>query len=151
MSLDGKKNLPIDVTLTLSLFVCWLFLHALCHLLSTVSKHSFRNTSKVSNTLDPDQARHISRAWSGLIKVRKTARIRNLYNQVPHLSQDTKWESNKITINITNKSQEVSPFPSGDQSLIIMLSRASKGQNHISATQAWTVVTKLGKENKRQQ
>ena len=28
-------------------------------------------------------------------------------NQVPQLSQDTKWESNKITINITNKSQEV--------------------------------------------
>ena len=38
-------------------------------------------------------------------KVRKTARIRNWYNQVPHLSQDNKWESNKITINITNKSQ----------------------------------------------
>ena len=47
-------------------------------------------------------------------KIRKTARIRNRYNQVPHLSQDTKWESNKITINITNKSQEVSPCPSGD-------------------------------------
>ena len=30
------------------------------------------------------------------------------------MPQDTKWESNKITINITNKSQEVSPFPSGD-------------------------------------
>ena len=46
--------------------------------------------------------------------VRKTAWIRNRYNQVPHLSQDTKWESNKITITITNNSQEVSPFPSGD-------------------------------------
>ena len=34
------------------------------------------------------------------IKVRKTARIRNRYNQVPHLSMDTKLESNKITINI---------------------------------------------------
>ena len=45
-------------------------------------------------------------------KVRKTARIRNRYNQVTYLSQDTKWESNKITINVTNKSQEVSPFPS---------------------------------------
>ena len=32
-----------------------------------------------------------------IIKVRKTARIRNRYNQVPHLSHDTKWESNKIT------------------------------------------------------
>ena len=44
----------------------------------------------------------------------KTARIRNRYNQVPHLSQDTKWEGNKITMNLTNKGQEVSPFPSGD-------------------------------------
>ena len=53
-----------------------------------------------------------------IIKVRKTTRIRNRYNQVPHLSQDTKWESKRIpiniTINITNKSQEVSPFPSDD-------------------------------------
>ena len=47
-------------------------------------------------------------------EVRKTARIRNQYSQVPHLSQDTKWESNKITLNITNKSQEVSPFSPGD-------------------------------------
>ena len=48
--------------------------------------------------------------------VRKTAMIRNQYNQVPYLSQDTKVESNKITINITNnfknQSQEVSPFMS---------------------------------------
>ena len=47
-------------------------------------------------------------------KVRKAIRIRNLYNHVPHLFQDTQWESNKITIKIPNKSQEVSPFPSGD-------------------------------------
>ena len=33
----------------------------------------------------------------------------NRYNQVPHLSQDTQWESN-----ITNTRKEVSPFPSGD-------------------------------------
>ena len=48
------------------------------------------------------------------IKVRKTARISNQYNQVPHLTQDTKWQSNKTTINITNNSQEVRPFPSDD-------------------------------------
>ena len=33
------------------------------------------------------------------------AKIRKRYNQVPHLTQDTTWESNKNTINITNKSQ----------------------------------------------
>ena len=55
----------------------------------------------------------------GTFKVRKTARIRNQYNQVPHLSEDTKWESYIITIKITNKSQEVSPFPSGDHKAAI--------------------------------
>ena len=34
------------------------------------------------------------------LKVRKTAKIRKRYNQVPHLTQDTTWESNKNTINI---------------------------------------------------
>ena len=33
--------------------------------------------------------------------------IRKRYNQVPNLTQDTTWESNKNTINITNKSQGV--------------------------------------------
>ena len=31
-------------------------------------------------------------------KVRKTTKIRKRYNQVPHLTQDTTWESNKNTI-----------------------------------------------------
>ena len=41
-----------------------------------------------------------------MCKVRNTAKIRKQYNRVPHLTQDTTWESNKITINITNKSIE---------------------------------------------
>ena len=32
------------------------------------------------------------------MKVRKEAKIRNRYNQVPHLTQDTKWESNNHSI-----------------------------------------------------
>ena len=47
-------------------------------------------------------------------EVRKTAKSRKRYNQVPYLTQDTTMESNKNTINITNKSQEVNPFPAGD-------------------------------------
>ena len=49
-----------------------------------------------------------------VIKVRKTAKIRIQYNQVPNQSQDTTWESNKNTINTTNKSKEVSRFPADD-------------------------------------
>ena len=47
-------------------------------------------------------------------KVSNGAKIRNRYNQVPHLTQDTKWESDKLTEDTTNESQEVSPFPAGD-------------------------------------
>ena len=42
------------------------------------------------------------------------ATIRKRYDQVPHLTQNTTWESNENTINITNKSQVVSPFTAGD-------------------------------------
>ena len=45
------------------------------------------------------------------VKVKRTANIGKRYNQVPHLSQDAIWENNKNRINITNNSQEVSPFP----------------------------------------
>ena len=45
-----------------------------------------------------------------MTEVRKTAKIRNQYNQVPHLTQDTTWESDKSQLDITNKTQEVSPF-----------------------------------------
>ena len=48
-------------------------------------------------------------------KVRKKAKIRNIYNQVPHLNQDTEWESDKNTRkHHIQESQEVSPFPAGD-------------------------------------
>ena len=47
-----------------------------------------------------------------LIKVRKKAKIRNQYNQVPHLAQDTTWESDKNTRkHHIQQSQEVSPPP----------------------------------------
>ena len=50
-----------------------------------------------------------------LSKLRKNAKIRNWYNQVPHLTQDITWESDKNTRkHLTQESQEVSPFPAGD-------------------------------------
>ena len=49
-----------------------------------------------------------------VIKVRKKARIRNRFNQVPHLLKDTVWESDKYTRkHHIPESQEVSPFPAG--------------------------------------
>ena len=42
-------------------------------------------------------------------KVSKSAKIRNQYNQVPHLTQDTNGKVTNSHIDTTNESQEVSP------------------------------------------
>ena len=49
-----------------------------------------------------------------LIKVRKRAKIGNRYNLAPHLTQDTNGKVTTSQLDITNESQEVSPFPAGD-------------------------------------
>ena len=48
------------------------------------------------------------------IKVSKGAKIRNRYNQVPHLTQDTNGKVTNSQFDTTNESQEVSPFPESD-------------------------------------
>ena len=45
-------------------------------------------------------------------RVSKNANIKNRYNQVPHLTQETTWERDKNTRK--HHTQEVSPFPAGD-------------------------------------
>ena len=47
-------------------------------------------------------------------KVSKGAIIGNLYNQVPHLTQNTNGKVTNSQLDTTNESQEVSPFPAGD-------------------------------------
>ena len=49
-----------------------------------------------------------------VFKVSKVAKIRNRYNQVPHLTQDTNGTVTNSQSDTTNDSQEVSPFPAGD-------------------------------------
>ena len=49
------------------------------------------------------------------IEVKKKAKIRNQYNQVPHLTRFTIWESDKTTSeHHPQESLEVCPFPAGD-------------------------------------
>ena len=52
-----------------------------------------------------------------LWKVSKGAMIRNRYNQVPHLTQDTNGEVTNSQFDTTNERQEVSPFPAGDHNI----------------------------------
>ena len=69
------------------------------------------------------------RIYVGDHKVRKTAKIRNRYNQAPHLTQATNGKVTTSQLDITNESQEVSPFPAGDHKAFINI-RARK-QNKI--------------------
>ena len=48
------------------------------------------------------------------MKVSKGARIRNQYNQVPRLTQDTNGKVTNSQLDTKKESQEVSPFPSDD-------------------------------------
>ena len=47
-------------------------------------------------------------------KVSKGAKIRNRYNQLPHLTQDTNGKVTTSQLDTTNESQEVSSSPAGD-------------------------------------
>ena len=49
-----------------------------------------------------------------MFKVSKDAKIRNRYNQVPRLTQDTNWKVTNSQLDTTDEGQEVSPFPAGD-------------------------------------
>ena len=53
------------------------------------------------------------RLWRAC-EVSKGAKIRNRYNQVPHLTQDTNGKVTNSQLDTTNESQEVSPLPAGD-------------------------------------
>ena len=44
----------------------------------------------------------------------KGIKIRNRYNEVPHLTQDTSGKATNSQLDTTPESQEVSPFPAGD-------------------------------------
>ena len=54
-------------------------------------------------------------ATMAILKVRERAKIKNRYNEVPHLTQDTNGKVTNSQLDITNESQEVSPFPAGDR------------------------------------
>ena len=53
--------------------------------------------------------------FDNMVKIRKRAKIRNRYNQVPHLTQDTNEKVTNSQLDITNESQKVSPFPATRQ------------------------------------
>ena len=70
-------------------------------------------------------------------KVRKRTKIRNRYNQAPHLTQDTNGNVTTSQLDITNKSQEVSPFPAGDHKASINRRAWRQNQASIQCFRCW--------------
>ena len=52
---------------------------------------------------------------------RKGVKIRNRYNQVPHMTQDTNVKVTNSQLDTANESLEVSPFPAGDHKALLRL------------------------------
>ena len=68
------------------------------------------------------------------IEARKRAKIRNQYNQAPHLTQDTNGKVTTSQLDITNESQEVSPFPVGDHKASINRRARKHNKNKTEIT-----------------
>ena len=82
----------------------------------TLNNLSFRSVLKKSIELNEAPKYSIALVLSIVLyhKVSKGAKIRNQYNQVPHLTQDTDGKVAYSQLDTTNESQEISPFPAGD-------------------------------------
>ena len=79
----------------------------------SISKYSLeREYVDISDCLWNDW--HIICKTCSSIKVSKGAKIRNRYNQVPHLTQDTNGKVTNSQFGNTSESQEVIPFSAGD-------------------------------------
>ena len=73
--------------------------------------------------------RNLLRPFWDKLKVRERAKISNRYNQEPHLTQDTNGKVTTSQLDITNESQEVSPFSAGDHKASI--NRCAQKHNKI--------------------
>ena len=84
-------------------------------------------------------ARKFSKFSVSTFRVSKGAKIRNQYNQVQHLTQDTYGKVTNSKLDTTNESQEVNPFPAGDHKARVYAPR----KNHsvvCKSTQALALI-----------
>ena len=73
-------------------------------------------SSKILRIVEFNKVKSRAKIWYlyNAFKVSKGAKIRNRYNQVPRLTQDTNGKVTNSQLDTTNESKEVSPFPAGD-------------------------------------
>ena len=67
-----------------------------------------------------------------------TAKIRNRYNQVPHLAQDTNGKVTNSQLDTTNESKEASPFPAFDHKAHINRRPQRHSKHKTEKRKRWT-------------
>ena len=102
-----------------------------------MSTHSLFNTCFITQSKTWVESTHKNQLMEAnqicildLLKVRKTAKIRNQFNQAPNMTYDTNGEVTTSQLHITNESQEVSPHPAGDYKALI--NRRARKHNKVS-------------------
>ena len=88
-------------------------------------KDRFKTIERVVHTSTP------SFKGQNWLKVSMGAKIRNRYNQAPHLTQDTNGTAITSQLDITKENQEVSPFQAGYHKALIN----NMGKGHIMGKQ----------------
>ena len=64
----------------------------------------------------------------------KGGKLRNRYNQAPHLTQDTNGKVTTAQLDITNESQEVNHFSAGDHKALINRRARKLNKNNTEIT-----------------
>ena len=86
---------------------------------------------------DSMASRHQEHGWQDLCRwpqSKKMAKIRKRYNQAPHLTQDTNGKVTTSQLDITNVSQEVSPFSARDHRASIDIRARKHNKNKTEIT-----------------
>ena len=78
--------------------------------------------------------RNLEDRFSHITYISKRAKIRNQYNQASHLYQDINGKVTTSQLDITNESQEVSPFPAGDHKASINRQARKHNKNKTEIT-----------------
>ena len=92
------------------------------------------DTGSQANVITNKVFKKVKSSNSALVKVSKGAKIRNQYNQVPHLTQDTNGKVTNSQLDTTNESQEVSAFPAGDHRAHIIRRTQRHSKKHKRST-----------------
>ena len=113
-------------------------MHGVISLSGATRRHGDVSALYLIKQLKHDDIQNRSTFPIRVYKVRENAKIRNRYNQIPHLTQDAMCECDKKTKNMT-KSQKVSPFPTGDHKATI------KRHHRRQSVQVWSLTNVIYK------